>query len=69
MRFRLEDRAGKTTWEGIVAGDAHQWGRSFEQDVLTQSDVFRLTASVQSRDPKRNESLDGPRKVRRRGEP
>lgn len=45
MRFRLEDRAGKTLWEGVVMGDAHQWGSSFKEENYNEeiSDALKRT--------------------------
>jgi hypothetical protein len=45
MRFRLEDAAGMVLWEGIVTGDAHQWGRSFEEENYNEqiSDALKRT--------------------------
>jgi hypothetical protein len=45
MRFRLEDRAGTTLWEGIVMGDAHQWGSSFKEENYNEeiSDALKRT--------------------------
>jgi hypothetical protein len=45
MRFRLEDRAGKLLWEGVVMGDAHQWGSSFKEENYNEeiSDALKRT--------------------------
>jgi len=45
MRFRLEDRAGTTLWEGIVMGEAHQWGSSFKEENYNEeiSDALKRT--------------------------
>ena len=45
MRFRLEDRAGSTLWEGIVMGEAHQWGSSFKEENYNEeiSDALKRT--------------------------
>jgi hypothetical protein len=45
MRFRLEDAAGVLLWEGIATGDAHQWGRSFEEENYNEeiSDALKRT--------------------------
>lgn len=45
IRFRLEDGDGKTRWEGIATGDAHQWGRSFEEENYVEeiSDALKRT--------------------------
>lgn len=45
IRFRLQDQAGKVLWEGIVAGDAHQWGRSFSEENYNEqiSDALKRT--------------------------
>ena len=45
MRFRLEDPSGAVLWEGIATGDAHQWGRSFEEENYNEeiSDVLKRT--------------------------
>jgi hypothetical protein len=45
IRFRLEDGGGKTLWEGIATGDAHQWGRSFEEENYVEeiSDALKRT--------------------------
>ncbi len=45
IRFRLEDSEGKTLWEGIATGDAHQWGRSFEEENYVEeiSDALKRT--------------------------
>lgn len=45
IRFRLEDQAGKVVWEGIAAGDAHQWGRSFSAENYNEqiSDALKRT--------------------------
>jgi hypothetical protein len=32
IRFRLENRAGESLWEGVATGDARRWGRSFSAD-------------------------------------
>lgn len=29
IRFQLEDPSGSTLWEGVVSGEARQWGRSY----------------------------------------
>jgi len=45
MRFRLEDHSGKTLWEGIAVGDAHQWGSSFKEENYNEeiSDALKRT--------------------------
>ena len=45
VRFRLEDRARMTLWEGIVMGDAHQWGSSFKEENYNEeiSDALKRT--------------------------
>ncbi len=45
IRFQLEDGAGKRLWEGIATGDAHQWGRSFEEENYNEevSDALKRT--------------------------
>ncbi len=45
MRFRLEDRTGKMLWEGVVMGDAHQWGSSFKEENYNEeiSDALKRT--------------------------
>jgi hypothetical protein len=45
IRFRLEDRAGMTLWEGIVMGEAHQWGSSFKEENYNEeiSDALKRT--------------------------
>ena len=45
IRFRLEDGDGKAVWEGIATGDAHQWGRSFEEENYVEeiSDALKRT--------------------------
>jgi len=45
MRFRLEDRAGTMLWEGIVMGEAHQWGGSFKEENYNEeiSDALKRT--------------------------
>lgn len=45
MRFRLEDPSGAALWEGIATGDAHQWGRSFEEENYNEeiSDALKRT--------------------------
>lgn len=45
MRFRLQDRAGKLLWEGVVMGDAHQWGSSFKEENYNEeiSDALKRT--------------------------
>lgn len=45
IRFLLEDTDGKQVWEGIATGDAHQWGRSFEEENYVEeiSDALKKT--------------------------
>lgn len=45
VRFRLEDQKGGLVWEGIVSGDAHQWGRSFSEENYNEqiSDAIKRT--------------------------
>jgi hypothetical protein len=45
IRFRLEDRSGNALWEGVVMGDAHQWGSSFKEENYNEeiSDALKRT--------------------------
>jgi hypothetical protein len=45
MRFQLQDQAGKAIWQGIVSGDAHQWGRSLSEENYNEqiSDALKRT--------------------------
>ncbi len=45
IRFLLEDSDGKQLWEGIATGEAHQWGRSFEEEDYVEeiSDALKRT--------------------------
>ncbi len=45
VRFRLEETGGDLLWEGIAAGDAHQWGRSFSDENYNEqiSDALKKT--------------------------
>jgi hypothetical protein len=45
IRFQLEDASGSLLWEGVVSGDASQWGRSYSEENYREqiSDALKRT--------------------------
>jgi len=61
IRFRLEETSGAVLWEGIILGDAHQWGSSFKEENYNEeiSDALKRTYAKLVGDPGFQEAWTG----------